>query len=253
MSLNCFICNCGDCSVISKKQLSNQPWFLNGVMQNCFLCQYKSRRLTSQRHEAASMKRCRIVLETACIPVSYLLWLGMGWKMSRSIGCMVPCTSSRKDKIILRTLGEHSILLNNVNISCLLTRSKTFVKSMIAMYSGFLCFRHFSCNCISEKTISMEKPHYASKLTLSAIFCNMVITTWANAFPTLLRRDIPQSGPQLLQYSTFSLRVMMLASRMSWGTIAYVHHWRRSLTWSSRMALVLLIALTISGGGCCLC
>lgn len=198
------------------------------------------------------MKRCWIVLESARIPVSHLLWLRMGSKMSLSIGCMVPCTSLRKDKIIHRTLGEHPIPFNKMNRPCLLTRSKAFVNSMIAMYSGF------SVPDTSPATALVRKLSRWRNRTMPRSWLHQQVSaTWL----LLLRRMLSQHywegysakraaviATTTVEYPTVSLRMMMLASRMSWATVTYVHQWCRSLTWRSRMALVLLLALTISGG-----
>ena len=67
----------------------------------------------------------------------------------------VPCISSWKDVIILRSLDGHPILCRRVNRPFLLIRSKALVRSIKAIYSGFLYSRHFSCSCLSEKIMSI--------------------------------------------------------------------------------------------------
>lgn len=67
----------------------------------------------------------------------------------------VPCISSWKDVIILRSLDGHPILCRRVNRPFLLIRSKALVRSINAIYSGFLYSRHFSCSCLSEKIVSI--------------------------------------------------------------------------------------------------
>lgn len=67
----------------------------------------------------------------------------------------VPCMSSWKDVIILRSLDGDPILCRRVNRPFLLIRSKALVGSIKAIYSGFLYSRHFSCSCLSEKIMSI--------------------------------------------------------------------------------------------------
>ena len=67
----------------------------------------------------------------------------------------VPCISSWKDVIILRSLDGHPILCRRVDRPFLLIRSTALVRSIKAIYSDFLYSRHFSCSCLSEKIMSI--------------------------------------------------------------------------------------------------
>ena len=139
-----------------------------------------------------------------------------------------------------------------MNRPCLLTGSKAFVNSMIAMYSGF------SVPETSLATALVRKPSRWRNRTMPQSWLHQQVSaTWL----LLLRGMLPNATEKwysakrtaaiattTIEYPTFSLRVMMLASSMSWGTVTYVHHCCRSLTWRSTMALVFLLAVTISGG-----
>ena len=124
------------------------------------------------------------------------LLIGKGSKEEPSY-CTVPCIFSWNYVMILRSVGEHPILCRSVNRPDLLTRSNALVKSMKAMYRGRLCSRHFSCNCLSEKIMSIVdlsalNPHCASGYTRSASSCSLFSTTRAKVLPTMLRRDMPR-------------------------------------------------------------
>ena len=97
----------------------------------------------------------------------------------------------------IQKLGGHPILWRRVKSPFLLTTSKAFVRSKKAMYNDRFCSRHFSCNCLSEKIMSVVdlpalKLHWTMGYTRSASVCNLSRATRANTFPTMLRRDIPR-------------------------------------------------------------
>ena len=135
--------------------LSARDWKCNDFEQRLFL-------------ESSTQQSCRIILQLA---------LAKKKKMPKRVGAStqpcftpfligkepeaepsywtVPCMSSWKDVIILRSLDGDPILCRRVNRPFLLIRSKALVGSIKAIYSGFLYSRHFSCSCLSEKIVSI--------------------------------------------------------------------------------------------------
>ena len=55
----------------------------------------------------------------------------------------------------LQELGGHPIFCRRVERPVRPTKSNALVRSMKAMNKGRLCSRHFSCNCLREKTMSI--------------------------------------------------------------------------------------------------
>jgi len=99
---------------------------------------------------------------------------------------------------------------------------------MNARYRGRLCSRHFSCNCPRENTISVverlvRNPHCDSGYTRSASASRRFRTTLAKAFPTILSRD----SAIVVAVATVA-RVLVFASRMSWGIVPSSQHCNRS-------------------------
>ena len=76
--------------------------------------------------------------------------------------------------------------------------------------------------------------------------CNLFSTMQAKAFPTMLRREIPQLLLQSLWSPLLLCKVMMFASCISWGTVPSSQHCSRS--WWRWWRTVSPPALMISGG-----
>ena len=176
--------------------------------------------LTSDKQNAG---RFREVWEQVTHPCFSPLLIGNGSQEEPSYW-MIPYISSWKPVIILRSLEGHPILRSRVTSPFLLTKSKALVRSINAMYNGPLCSRNFFSTCLSEKIMSIVdllalSPHCASGYMRSASNCNLFSITRAKAFPTILRRDILRWLLQSLRSPLFLKSVLMLASRMSWGTV----------------------------------
>ena len=111
-------------------------------------------------------RKSQTVLVQGRNPVLHSFLMRKGTEHEPSNG-PVPFMFSWKDTIMLESLRGHLFILRRAQIPPGLTRSKALVKSTKARSRGRLCSRHFSCNCFTEKTLSMVdlpalKPHCAS-------------------------------------------------------------------------------------------
>ena len=111
-------------------------------------------------------------------PFFTLLLIGNGSEEEPSYWMML-CISLWKAVIILRSLEGHPILWSRVDSPFLLTKSRALVRSIKAMYNGYLCSRHFSCSCPSEKIMSIVdlpalNPHCASGYMRSESNCKQL-------------------------------------------------------------------------------
>ena len=127
-----------------------------------------SKRLKMQRFqrlflESSTQQSCRIILQlalakkkmpkrvgTSTQPCFTPFLIGKGPE-TEPLYWTVPCMSSWKDVIILRSLDGHPILCRRVNRPFLLIRSKALATSVKAIYSGFLYSRHFSLSATLVK------------------------------------------------------------------------------------------------------
>ena len=158
-------------------------------------------------------------------PVSLRSWLGRSLRLSHPTGRFLACLHGKTLSSLGAWEGIRSSAREWITPSCWLG-SKALLRSIKAIYRGFLCSRHFSFSCLREKITSIVdlpvlNPHWASGYTLFASFCNLFNTARAKAFRVILRRDIPRCVLQ-------SLRCPLSFGQLTVGKVGYL---LTSITW----------------------